>query len=437
MTGPQTHPLQAIAWRSLTTTEHTENSCDIHREQIVKIADDLRTLNKKPEELLREIRKPHSIVRSNVDISRRSEIENLGRSSVRCQAELKKHPEYLEAYEQDFVDVMFAFFEEAAVQAENVCDAFSIAVSVRKICDESITTLNQYGQEIISDIKTKKEDVENAVLAAQVALEKANKAIEEANIAISTAKQAAEDASKASALAQSAGEAAKKAEASKNAVRKALKKATEDARGLLPNVLTILGIFVAIIFAIVACYLGIVLEEHSIAKSGVAYPKPLEYAKFLLMGHMALALVFLLLYLVSKFTPYSIASYCERFESKIPQKENEDVEIAPNTDAACDCSKCKHQCSGPRRLRLRYPYAVGFNFAFALGYGALWCWQLINVYFRDKVDDFINCILKWKYWEVGLIGLLLLAFTPAVLLLIIFRKGKVEKRKCWFRKKKS
>lgn len=68
----------------------------------------------------------------------------------------------------------------------------------------------------------------------------------------------------------------------------------DEAKSLIPNMLTILGIFVAIVIAVVACYLSVLINAHS------GNSESISLVTCLLMGHILGNIIFLLLYFISK-----------------------------------------------------------------------------------------------------------------------------------------
>lgn len=157
------------------------------------------------------------------------------------------------------------------------------------------------------------------------------------------------------------------AEAAKEAADSA--KATADS--IMPNMLTTLGVFVAIIIAVVACYLSLVLSDPYVQTCPGEVPKTLNIVMLLLMGHILLNIIFLLLYLISKMSAHPLSCHCLVGDQS-------------------DCQKCKPdlraRCRFRHKLWLRYPYVVAMNGAFVTAYCALGLWHLVRRYFGASID---------------------------------------------------
>ena len=181
--------------------------------------------------------------------------------------------------------------------------------------------------------------------------------------------------------AEKAGEAAKEAQ-------EAVEKAKTTADSIMPNMLTTLGVFIAIVIAVVGCYLSVLLAHHA------QDAKTLNMVMILLMGHILLNIIFLLLYLISKMSAHSLACHC-----LIGDK--------------MDCQECdsmlREQCRLRHKLWLRYPYVVAMNGIFVVAYCMLGLWYLINHYFGDTVDQMLKDNLICATVVVGITIVLIIA----------------------------
>jgi hypothetical protein len=184
------------------------------------------------------------------------------------------------------------------------------------------------------------------------------------------------------------------------------------ADNMLPNMLSVLGILVGIVVAVVGCYLSILLAEHSSdIKSFIGYSRPFEFARYLLMGHITTMVVFLLMYLISRISGYTLSCSCNRFDPVAGYK----------TPDIHDCSKCTMKCGVQKRFVWRYPYLFGINFACCIGYVVLAIWQFINVYFRVSLDNWIISLGFWRCLrELIVLILLLTVATVTVVAIIVF-----------------
>lgn len=153
-----------------------------------------------------------------------------------------------------------------------------------------------------------------------------------------------------------------------------LKKEAEEtkkvAEGIVPNMLTVLGVFIAIIIAVVACYLSLIFNQHQ------ENPLPsLNIIQSLLMGQIIMDIIFLLLYLISKLTNYTLACHC--FISR-----------------EVDCSQCpnsfRNNCRLWNRVWLRYPYVVIFNTVFIVCYFVLGVWGFLSIYLGKGISSLLR-----------------------------------------------
>ncbi len=383
--------LQKISSVFLVKTKHTESDPEYHVGQTHKVVEKLSELANQCPDLLARLTDDIQAVPVK-DISKRHDVENIGSSAGVCLEYVKEGLLEKTGTSTETVELANRFFEIVLRQAKDICQQYD------EVRDEN-------GNETATDIQNQYlERIQDFF----------NDSANDLNLRI---KMAQEAAATASAEASKASDAADQAQKGAQAAETASQNAVEQASGILPNMLTILGIFVAIIFAVVACYLSIVLAQHGEGSATVMQSRPLEFAKYLLMGHISLGVIFLLLYLVSKFTPYSLASSCSRFE---PQQDTS-AEEQNNARSTCDCSKCKNKCSAPAHLRLRYPYVYGFNLAFAIGYAVLWLWQVVNVYYRTALN---NAVAKAPF----LMALIFIVagLIPVIALMRIFRRGRVS-----------
>jgi len=181
------------------------------------------------------------------------------------------------------------------------------------------------------------------------------------------------------------------------------KNAQSVADNILPNVLTTLGIFVAIIIAVVACYLSLLLSRH------FNDAKPLNLALCLLMGHMLTNVICLLLYLISKMTSFTLACNCSVGNKK-------------------DCGQCpqekRESCTWANKIWLKYPYAVLLNSIFCFSYVGLGIWKIIRTYLGHKMD---KLLFESPPLVVATVLVVLLVVFAVTLHVIKFMKWTVPK----------
>lgn len=151
----------------------------------------------------------------------------------------------------------------------------------------------------------------------------------------------------------------------------ASKKARETADNVLPNVLTILGIFVAIIVAFVSAFFTLILADNG----NISTIPQVCLIHFLLMGHVLINLIFLFMFMISRLSGKNISVSC-MYSS---DKENLGV-----------CQTCNNHCPWYRRLWRKYPYLVTINWAIVLGYVILLLWWYIDIFLYPFLETFLQ-----------------------------------------------
>lgn len=185
--------------------------------------------------------------------------------------------------------------------------------------------------------------------------------------------------------------AAEKADSALEKVRDA----TDEAKNLIPNMLTILGIFVAIIIAVVGCYLSVLLNPPDGDATTVSL------ATYLLMGHILVNIIFLLLYFISKLTDRQIACYCHRAD-------------------LANCGACTERCTWFSRMWIRYPVVVMLNSAFAVGYYILFFFQVVlSIYPEERILDWVQAAPERRGNLIAVLSVVLLIALSVVLLIIL------------------
>lgn len=239
-----------------------------------------------------------------------------------------------------------------------------------KRLNSNLPVMEQLSKGTLSKMKARRDSTNAQELEKEVAKAEA-------------ARLSAEDAK---AAAEEAREAAKDAKTTADAAELASTSAKETADSIMPNMLTTLGVFIAIVIAVVACYLSVLLSQHTGTDSGQP-AAPLHLVTILLMGHILLNIIFLLLYPISKMSAHTLACHCQVGDQM-------------------DCQECNRELRGQCHLRhklwLRYPYVVAINGAFVTAYCALGLWHLLQHYFGASID----LVLKenWVY-AVIVVGL--------------------------------
>lgn len=197
-----------------------------------------------------------------------------------------------------------------------------------------------------------------------------------------------------------------------NKVNQALEQSGEAKKNvdsLLPNLLTILGIFVAIIIAVVAAYLSVILLQEKVGAGITVFH---TVVTCVLLGHVLLNLIFFFIYLISRMTNFTLACYCV---------------CGKHTD----CSKCdkNEQCRWGNKLWFRYPYVVLFNATCIIAYFALGIWRIVSEYIGSEIDMVFKTHVGSTVWlVVGLIVLVLLLLFGGYYLFTHPKKDKDAKK---------
>ena len=322
-------------------------------------------------------------------LSTLSEIEALDEQfqHVRTYTSDKKFKEYVDLA---FVDVIALVRHEIEKEVAMPSKADRETLGEADKQEESSEVSQKYNLAIYTQFaKIAEESAEKARKAAAEAKEITEKAFAEAENAKTSAKEAMAAANNAKETAEKIIEEAQKVQKAAEETQAAAEAAKNSAESMVPNMLTVLGIFVAIIIAVVAAYISILIGQH-IEDSNLA---SLGLAAFLVLGHILTNIIFLLLYLISKLTKYTLACNC------LVSKEN-------------DCTNCSswYGCTWMNKLWRRYPYIIVLNAFFAVGYLMYGLWVFIQTYFRTDIDDFFLNNGEHVFWAVVIVmGIVVIA----------------------------
>ena len=184
---------------------------------------------------------------------------------------------------------------------------------------------------------------------------------------------------------------------SAEAAKKAADSAKETADSIMPNMLTTLGVFIAIVIAVVACYLSLILSKIYGISSGSS--GMINIVIILLMGHILLNVIFLLLYLISKMSAHTLACHCLVGDQ-------------------ADCLKCspelRARCRFRHKLWLRYPYVVAMNGVFVATYCGLGLWYLVRRYFGADINAALVGSRLYAAILIGVVAVLMIGATVFV-----------------------
>lgn len=192
--------------------------------------------------------------------------------------------------------------------------------------------------------------------------------------------------------------------------------AISEARSVLPHLLTVVGIFVSIIIAVVAVYLNDLIKVENIE----FYNNPqLLIARYIVSGHMIIDIILLLLYLIARITDKNILIRCGRFDKDDGSSKNkEDLKYYR------PCALCKHNiyCNSFLKLWYKASYILLINFAFLLSYGVILSWWIIDKYIWHniiyKIDKLPSINSLYNGSEV-VFGVIILVLIIVFMLLFI------------------
>lgn len=153
------------------------------------------------------------------------------------------------------------------------------------------------------------------------------------------------------------------------------------ADNILSSVLTVLGIFVAILVALFGGYFTV--RESIVAIDEISITPQIQMAHFLLMGQVLIALVFLLVFMIARLSDKNIYVFCKNFIVKNLENQGE-------INEAYLCSSCANKCPYYKRFFQKYPYIVGINLVIIIGYVTLFLWWYIDVFLYSTIKEHLS-----------------------------------------------
>lgn len=345
-------------------------------------------------------------------------MQNIGTSASMCLQEMRKPVDQQQPIDLAVKQSVEKFLNRVKQQAQDAClkhNSASHETFNQQQCAELAGTISRelftpYFEEYNALLVQKRKEFEQFTAAAKAELEQLSQNTKkELNQFFSDTKASADEAAKNAQTAKDTSDAIikklHKATKAANLATKAAKDAEETSKNMLPNMLAALGIFVGIVVAVMACYLSVLLTQSSESViTSEYYSRPFEFMQYLLMGHITLAVVFLLMYLISRISGYSLTCKCFNFDSD---------------KSSGECTHCRNKCSILVRFKLRYPYLYCINFVCFLGYTVLALWQFINIYYRKQLDAWI---FSHPWLTIIIIGLLIGFILIVVLFTFRFKK---------------
>lgn len=393
--------LQKIVEEHLVDTRYTaDDKEDFQKDQVEKVENALKELCSDPDinnEVERILNEKITFIPTSIE---NEKVHNIGSSAELCLS-------YLEG-RKDKEAILFTFLKQVKAQAQKESEnRVEIAEEDYNIPQELRNYINLYVEKRIlecvddsfRDLSSRTKTVEEQLTSSKITLgetkddlDKFSKELDGIEVSIETKlKDASTKLNNANIKLVKSEKFFKDTRKKMNKLvmetNDKVKQVEKNIDGMIPNMLTVLGIFVAIIIAVVACYLSILLTHESLKQ--YAASRPFEYMQYLMMCHVMFGIIFFLLYLISKLSTYELSCHCNLYELISHEDEERIADDSGAKFIVSDCSKCKKKCSIFVRLKLRYPYIFFINLAFLLAYFMLALWQIVNIYYRDYFDNFV------------------------------------------------
>ena len=357
------------------------------------------------------------------------QMANIGASAKNCMYMLSVGQSEIEFTQDGIIPIVQIYLAKVIAQAKDGCRKMADAKQTKEEIHKAVTErIDEYFKDL-----QKKEDLFNQHLKEAAANNK--DAAKFARISVAKASQADKKAKKADKVLADAIASAEKANNTAKEAQKIANKAEKTSDNIVPNMLTVLGIFIGVVVAIMACYLSIVLQEDN-AEAIALKSIPLAFMFAWMMGHVMVMAIFILLYMIAKLTDRRISNGCPDYicASKI----NHDTQNVDNTEnyqdikddtgnksikrmtvsnISYDCNVCKNNadCDFINRLKTRFPYFFWINILFAIGYLVILAAHIIDTYyaewFRITIDKYpgLFAILFFILISAGIARLLYLA----------------------------
>ena len=186
-------------------------------------------------------------------------------------------------------------------------------------------------------------------------------------------------------------------------LQKDLRQETND---LTTNMLTILGIFVSIIFVIIGSYFTVTSDFVNVYASN---SKQVNLGRFVLMAQVLFDVLFLFMFMISRLSGKTVSLKCKNNVKSL-------------------CNECLCKCSFFQRIWRKYPYVVLTNLVAMLAYFALTYWWIFEKYISQYIKDFVMVlpkeILVCIFFGAPIITLLIILFAMTVIKIISGCKSK-------------
>lgn len=171
---------------------------------------------------------------------------------------------------------------------------------------------------------------------------------------------------------------------------KKLSIAQDSIQNILPNLLTVLGIFISVIIAVVIIYITFFLEKDvNILLNSILQ---LQIGKYVLSAHLLGNVMFLLMFMIARLTNRNILSTCGEYKlDKENYSERDEIEYESSVYRNA-CANCKYntKCSIIRKLSNKAGYIIGFNWLMLILYFVVYTWWIFDYYWYKGYHVFFS-----------------------------------------------
>lgn len=174
-----------------------------------------------------------------------------------------------------------------------------------------------------------------------------------------------------------------------NRAENRLYEAQKTAESIFPNVLTILGIFVAILVVFIGGFL-----ITSKATADISYIPQISFAYYILMGQVLSDLFFLLMFLVARLSQNNISTRCPIYIAPDTKGSEQTPEIQHTITSHSECGICQERasCRWRQKLWRKYPYIIMINWFFCISYIVVWIWWFVDAHLYQGWVSFFDSL---------------------------------------------
>ena len=173
-----------------------------------------------------------------------------------------------------------------------------------------------------------------------------------------------------------------------NNAKKALNDSNDTVRNIMPDILTVLGIFVSIIVSVVIVYIEFFIDNKSVE----LFNKTLQLliGKYILCTHLLGNIMFLLLFMIARLTNRSVLSTCSYYKLDTLRFKSEDEDKYESNIHRFACANCSEymSCSFVNKIIRKANYIVAFNVFVIFLYFVDYIWWIITHYWNSGITTF-------------------------------------------------